>query len=106
MAMVVTLGGVAPQAVVAVTVHTLVAVVLMGSLGAFFGLFTRSPMLAMMASAAYSIPTFWLLPIGYVICTGHANDSAHFSLFAGPMSEDWSSPVAISASSSTTNTAT
>ncbi|MCB9677373.1 MAG: hypothetical protein H6737_19860 [Alphaproteobacteria bacterium] len=95
MAMVVTLGGVAPQAVVAVGVHTLVAVVLIGSLGAFFGLFTRSPMLAMMASASYSIPIFWLLPIGYVLCTGHAQDAAHFSLFAGPAAEDWTSPLAV-----------
>ncbi len=95
MAMVVTLGGVAPQQVVAVTVHTLVAVVLVGSLGAFFGLFTRSPMLAMLASAAYAVPIFWLLPVGYVICTGEPKDAAHFSLFAGPAVQDWTSPVAI-----------
>jgi len=95
MALVVTLGGVAPQQVVAVTVHTLVAVVLMGSLGAFFGLFTRSPMLAMLAAAAYSIPIFWLLPVGYVMCTGNPADAAHFSLFAGPAVEDWTSPIAL-----------
>jgi ABC-type transport system involved in multi-copper enzyme maturation permease subunit len=95
MAMVVTLGGVAPQQVVAVTVHTLIAVVLVGSLGAFFGLFTRSPMLAMLASAAYAVPIFWLLPVGYVICTGEPKDAAHFSLFAGPAVQDWTSPVAV-----------
>jgi ABC-type transport system involved in cytochrome c biogenesis permease component len=94
MAMVVTLGGVAPQAVVAVTVHTLVAVVVLGALGAFFGLFTRSPMLAMMAAASYTLPTFVLLPIGYVICTGNPEDAAHFSLFAGPAVEDWTAPIA------------
>ncbi|MEZ4321199.1 MAG: ABC transporter permease [Myxococcota bacterium] len=95
MAMVVTLGGVAPQQVVAVTIHTLVAVVLVGSLGAFFGLFTRSPMLAMLAAASYSVPIFWLLPIGYVVCTGNPADAAHFSLFAGPAVEDWTSPISV-----------
>lgn len=95
MAMVVTLGGVAPQAVVAVTIHTLLAVVISGSLGAFYGLFTKSPLLAMLASVAYTLPTFWILPLGYVACTGHPNDAVHFSLFAGPWAEDWSSPVAL-----------
>lgn len=95
LAMVVTLGGVAPQAVVAVVVHTLVAIVLMGALGAFFGLFTKSPMLAMMASASYALPVFLLLPIGYVVSTGHPNDAVHFSLFGGAAAEDWSSPIAL-----------
>ena len=70
MAMVVNLGGVGTYEVIAVTVHTLTTVVVMAALGAFFGLFTRSPALAMMASASYAIPFFGLVPLAYVIVAG------------------------------------
>lgn len=95
MAMVVTLGGVAPQAVVAVTVHTLVTVVWVGTLGAFYALFTRSPMLATGAAASTMLGTSLLLPLGYALSTGHAQDAVHFSPFVSPWAEDWSASLAV-----------
>lgn len=88
--LVVTLGGIAPLEVVGVTVHTLTTIVVMGILGAIFGLFTRSPMLAAMASATYAIPAFFLLPTAHGIATGSTSAPAQFSTFMGPFAEDWS----------------
>ncbi|MCA9567378.1 MAG: hypothetical protein KC656_06025, partial [Myxococcales bacterium] len=93
LAMVVTLGGVAPHQVVAVVVHALVAIVLTGSLGAFYGLFTRSPMLAMLASVSYAVVAFLLFPGGYILFTAKPQHAAHFSLFAGPATQDWSALI-------------
>lgn len=95
LAMVVTLGGVAPFQVVAVVVHTLVAIVLMGVLGAFYGLFTRSPGLAMLASTTYAFVAFVLFPLGYTLLTAKPDHAAHFSLFAGPATTDWAALVSL-----------
>lgn len=89
LAVVVSLGGVAPQEVVAVVVHAIVAVVFTGSLGAFYGLFTRSPMLATLASASFAFVAFLVFPAFYVLFTAQPAFVAHFSLFAGPASSDW-----------------
>jgi ABC-type transport system involved in multi-copper enzyme maturation permease subunit len=95
LAMVVTLGGVAPHQVVAVVVHTLVAVVLMGVLGAFFGLFTRSPALAMLASVSFGFVAFLVFPGGYVLFTAEPSHAAHFSLVAGPATTDWAALLSV-----------
>lgn len=91
MAMVVTLGGVSPVEVVSVTVHTLTTVVLVGTLGAFFALFTRSPMLCVLAAASYSVPFFVLMPTAYAMVVLHPQHAVHFSPFMGPLAEDWTS---------------
>jgi ABC-type transport system involved in multi-copper enzyme maturation permease subunit len=97
MAMVVNLGGVGTYEVVAVTVHTLTTVVLMAALGAFFGLFTRSPALAMMASASYAVPFFGILPAAYTILAGGAPARmAQFSTFAAGLADGpaaWVTPL-------------
>jgi len=79
LALVVNFGGVSTTEIVVLTGHTLVNIVLMGLLGAFFGLFTRSPMLAMMASTAYALPFFVLLPFGYAAVAGRPESTTHFS---------------------------
>ncbi|MEO0602841.1 MAG: ABC transporter permease, partial [Myxococcota bacterium] len=79
LALVVNFGGVSTTEVVVLTGHTLVNVVLMGILGAFFGLFTRAPLLAMMASIAYALPFFLLLPFGYAGVMGAPEAVTHFS---------------------------
>ncbi len=79
LALVVNFGGVSTTEVVVLTGHTLVNVVLVGILGAFFGLFTRSPLLAMMASTIYAIPFFVLLPFGYAAVMGSPESVTHFS---------------------------
>ncbi|MEN0065749.1 MAG: hypothetical protein AAGA48_26660 [Myxococcota bacterium] len=91
LALVVNFGGVSTTEVVALTAHTLVNVVLMGLLGAFFGLFTRSPLLAMMASTAYSIPFLVLLPLGYALVSGGPERATHLSTLSAWVATDlWS----------------
>ena len=87
-ALVVNLGGVSGLEVVAVTVHTLTTVALMGLLGAFFALFTRSPMLCVMASASYAVPFFLVLPGAYALTVASPSSTAHFSPFAASMATD------------------
>ncbi|MEQ1508160.1 MAG: ABC transporter permease subunit, partial [Myxococcota bacterium] len=88
MALVVNLGGVSGVEVLAVTAHTLTTVVLMAGLGAFFALFTKSPALAMMASASYAVPFFGILPLTYMIATGDPSDAPQFSVFAAGAARD------------------
>lgn len=88
MALVVNLGGVGTVEVLAVAVHTLTTVVMLAALGAFFALFTKSPALAMMASAGYAVPFFVLLPAAYGITTWDVSDTAQFSPFAAGMAKD------------------
>jgi len=92
-ALVVNLGGVSGLEVVTVTVHTLTTVAVMGLLGAFFALFTRSPMLAVMASACYAVPFFVVLPGAYALVTADTQASAHFSPFAGAAATDLSALI-------------
>ena len=88
LALVVNFGGVSTTEVVVLTGHTLVNVLLMGLLGAFFGLFTRSPLLAMMASNAYALPFFVLLPFCYAALCGDAATATHFSTLSAFLATD------------------
>ncbi len=91
MTLVVTLGGVSAHEVVAVTVHTALTVVVTGSLGAFFALFTRSPFLAMFAAATYTLPMYLMLPLGYAMTVGDLASAVHFSPMMGPQATGWDS---------------
>lgn len=93
MALVVNLGGVSTVEVVAVTVHALTTIVVLSALGAFFALFTKSPTLAMAASACYAVPFFAFLPMAYVLCTGQWWHAAHFSTFAAATAKDWTALI-------------
>lgn len=84
MAAVVTLGGVSGTEVLAVTLHTALAVVVAGAMGALFGLFTRSPLLAMLAAAGYAIPGYLVVPAVYAICSMSPRAATHLSLMGGP----------------------
>ena len=89
MTLVVTLGGVSAQEVIAVTAHTALTVVITGCLGAFFALFTRSPFLAMFAAAAFTVPTYSLLPMAYAMSVGDMNAAVHLSPIMGPQATGW-----------------
>ncbi|TVQ89964.1 MAG: hypothetical protein EA397_13470 [Deltaproteobacteria bacterium] len=81
LALAVTLGGVAVTEVVLATLGNAVSLVVMGALGAFFGLFTRSPMLALLASAGWAFLAFLLLPAGFALLVGDTSAMAHISPF-------------------------
>lgn len=89
LALAVTMGGVSVTEVVAVTVHSFVAVAVLGVLGAFFALFTRSTFLAAFAALWYVLPAFLLVPAGYALATGSFSSLAHVSPLFGPIATDW-----------------
>jgi len=94
LSLVTTLGGVSPIEVVAVTSHTLTAAIVLGLMGGFFAIFTRSPLIAVAACLIYTIPTFLFLPGLYVMLTGLMPDgvpegAAHVSPLFGTASQDW-----------------
>lgn len=84
MAAVVTIGGVSGTEVLAVTLHTALAVVVAGAMGALFALFTRSPLLAMLAAAGYAVPGYLVVPATYAICSMSPRAATHLSLLLGP----------------------
>lgn len=91
------LGGVSGLEIVAATVHALTTVLVMGLLGAFFALFTRSPMLCVMASAAYALPFFLVLPGAYAAAVADLSALGHFSPFGAAQAQGpdaWLTPLA------------
>lgn len=89
LALVTTLGGVSVVEVVAVTLHTLVAVVVLGTLGGFFAVFTRSPFIATAATLIFAFITFVGSPLIYLPLTGLPKGAAHISPLYGTASQDW-----------------
>ncbi|TNE86502.1 MAG: hypothetical protein EP330_22450 [Deltaproteobacteria bacterium] len=95
LALVVTLGGVSVVEVVSVTLHALISVVVLGALGAFFAMFTRSPVLAAGAAWLYAIPSFLALPLLYAMAVFRPDAPAHVSPLYGTAARDWTSLLPI-----------
>ena len=89
LALVTQLGGVSVIEVAAVSLHTVTAVLLLGCMGAFFAVFTRSPLLATFAAAVYVIPAFLVLPVVYTTFAADWYGMAHVSPLFGSLSTDW-----------------
>jgi ABC-type transport system involved in multi-copper enzyme maturation permease subunit len=89
LAMVVSLGGVSVVEVVSVTLHAVLTVVLLGALGGFFALFTRSPVLATAAALGYGGVTFVGLPLLYGALTFDYATMAYVSPLFGTAARDW-----------------
>ena len=87
--LVVSLGGVSVVEVVAVSVHAVTAVLVLGVMGGFFGIFTRSPVLATLAALSYAVPTFLLLPLFYATLAGDWTAMGHFSPLLGTTARSW-----------------
>ena len=81
MALAVTLGGVAVEEVVLATLGNAVTLVVMGVVGAFFGLFTRSPLLAGLAAMGWALLAFLGLPGPFALLIGDAGGTAQVSPF-------------------------
>ena len=89
LALVTQLGGVSVIEVAAVSLHTVTAVLLLGCMGAFFAVFTRSPLLATFAAVLYVLPAFLLLPLVYTTFAADWHAMAHVSPLFGSLSTDW-----------------
>jgi ABC-type transport system involved in multi-copper enzyme maturation permease subunit len=70
LSLVVTLGGVGVSEVINVTASTVVAVGMLGLLGGYFALFTRSPMVATVAALGWGMVAFLIAPIGHALLLG------------------------------------
>ncbi|NCG17667.1 MAG: hypothetical protein GWP91_01445, partial [Rhodobacterales bacterium] len=97
MAAVVTLGGVSAVEVVTVSVHTGLGIVIAGAMGGLFSLFTRSPLLAMFAAAAYAIPCYLILPVMYAGLILDPSGFSHLSPLGGPVATGWAALLPIPA---------
>jgi ABC-type transport system involved in multi-copper enzyme maturation permease subunit len=86
---VVSLGGVSVVEVVSVTVHAMLTVALLGMLGGFFALFTRSPVVATMAALGYATWAYLGMPLLYGLLVFDWRAFAHFSPLLGTTATDW-----------------
>jgi len=89
LALVTTLGGVSVTEVVLVTVGNAVTLVVLGVMGAYFGLFTKSPIIATLASTGWALLAFLGLPGVYGLMTGAWTASAHVSPFFASAGDAW-----------------
>ena len=81
--MVLSLGGVGVDELVVITAGMVVTVVLMGVLGAFFSMFTESPLIATLASIIWAVALYMFMPLVHAALSGSFRVSAQFSpLFA------------------------
>ena len=87
--MIVSLGGVSVVEVIAVTTHAMLTVVLLGMLGGFFALFTRSPVLASLASIGYAAGAYLLMPLLYGLLGLDWRAFAQFSPLLGTTAQNW-----------------
>lgn len=92
LALATTLGGVAVHEVVLVTLGNAVTVITLGIVGAFFGLFTRSPIVAMVASFGWSLLAFLALPGLFALLVASGSATAQVSPFFVALG-DWSGLV-------------
>lgn len=83
------LGGVSVVEVVAVTLDTIAALVILGLLGGFFALFTRSQVLATAAALVWALPTFLVVPWLYVSATFTVAGATHVSPLYGTAARGW-----------------
>ncbi len=88
-ALITTLGGVSVREVVMSTIGNLVILLVLSTLGGFFGLFTKSPILALLASFAWCVPFFFFLPWLGAAITGSATTAAVFSPLFAQVADWW-----------------
>ncbi|MFT7521514.1 MAG: ABC-type transport system involved in multi-copper enzyme maturation permease subunit, partial [Kiritimatiellia bacterium] len=88
LAQVVTLGGVSVIEVVLATLGNLVMIVVLGTLGGWFGLFTKSPIIATLASAGWALLAFLGLPGIYAAMAVRWQATAMVSPFFASLG-DW-----------------
>lgn len=89
LALVTTLGGVSVTEVVLVTVGNAVTLVVLGVLGAYFGLFTKSPVIATLAAAGWALLAFLGLPGIYGLMIGATGGAAQVSPFFASLGDWW-----------------
>ena len=89
LALVTTLGGVSASEVVLGTVGALVATVTLGALGGFFGLFTRSPLIATLATVGWAAVAYLLVPPFYALGVASIFAFAHVSPLFAMTSNGW-----------------
>ena len=92
LALVTTLGGVSITEVLLVTVGNVVTLLVMGVVGAYFGLFTKSPVIASLAAAGWALLAFLGLPGIYAVMAGAWSAPSHVSPFFASLG-DWSGLV-------------
>jgi hypothetical protein len=83
------LGGVSGVEVVAVSIDALVAVVVMGAMGGFFGLFTGNRVLAVGAALLWAVPAFLVAPAFYALATFFPEGVTHLSPLYGTAARGW-----------------
>ena len=96
MAMLLSLGGVGISEVVVFTVGIVVTVLLMGFLGAFFAMFTASPILATGASLLWALGLYIILPFVFGILASSYRGSAVFSPFFSNWGDWWGLLILVS----------
>jgi ABC-type transport system involved in multi-copper enzyme maturation permease subunit len=87
--LVTSLGGVSVVEVVAVTLDAMAALVLLGMLGGFFALFTRSQALATGAALVWALPVFLVAPWLYAAGSAAVDGATHLSPLYGPAAVGW-----------------
>ena len=89
LALVTTLGGVSITEVLLVTIGNAVTLVVMGALGAYFGLFTKSPVIATLAAAGWALLSFLALPALYGLLSASYSATAQVSPFFASVGDLW-----------------
>ncbi len=87
-ALVTSLGGVSAIEVVAVTSHALLAVAVMGAMGGFFAIFTRSPVVSALAALFYGLVAFLVVPLAHATMTADWRSLADLSPLFGTTARD------------------
>lgn len=89
LSLVTSLGGVSVVEVVAATFDAMAALVVLGVLGAFFALFTRSQVLAAVAAMGFALPVFVVVPWLFVTAIADPNGATWVSPLYGTAATGW-----------------
>ncbi len=89
LAIVTSLGGVSVVEVVAVSLDAVAALVILGVLGGFFSLFTRSQLLATGFAWLWALPVFLILPWFYALLVGGTDGATYLSPLYGTAARGW-----------------
>lgn len=89
LSLVTSLGGVSVVEVVAATFDAMAALVVLGVLGAFFALFTRSQVLASAAALGFALPAFVIVPWLFVTAIADPNGATWVSPLYGTAATGW-----------------
>ena len=94
--MVLSLGGVGVDELVVITAGMVVTVVLMGVFGAFFSMFTESPLIATLASLFWAVGLYIMMPITHSTLSGSIQVSAQVSPFFANAGNWWGLLILVS----------